>query len=161
MDLCPGPNKNLVYAVRLRVVARYFGQFTLLIAFLRLIPIPVAVSTGEKWTALRYLGVVGLFAVIGLLFTRISEPRRLQVNEAMLLAALLGRSLGFDHVIVQIHDTDYLPTCRELGLDNTMIPAKTIGRYLADMVAGVDILEISPFVNGEARFMLFAIEGQH
>ena len=72
-----------------------------------------------------------------------------------IIAALVGRSLGFDHVVVQIHDTDYLQICRELGLDNTIVPARTIGRYLADMVAGVDILELSSFIKGEARFMLF------
>jgi len=78
-----------------------------------------------------------------------------------IIAALVGRSLGFDHVIVQIHDTDYLPICGELGLDDTIIPAKTIGRYLADMVAGVDILELSSFIKGEARFMLFKIDAHH
>lgn len=74
-----------------------------------------------------------------------------------IIAALVGRSLGFDHVVVQIHDSEYLPICRELGLENTIVPAKTISRYLADMVAGVDILELSSFVKGEARFMLFEI----
>jgi trk/ktr system potassium uptake protein len=78
-----------------------------------------------------------------------------------IIAALVGRSLGFDHVIVQIHDTDYLPICRELGLENTIVPAKTISRYLADMAAGKDILELSSFVKGEARFMLFAIDKRH
>jgi trk/ktr system potassium uptake protein len=78
-----------------------------------------------------------------------------------IIAALVGRSLGFDHVIVQIHDTDFLPICRELGLQNTIVPAKTIGRYLADMVAGKDILELSSFIKGEARFMLFAIDARH
>jgi trk system potassium uptake protein len=75
-----------------------------------------------------------------------------------IIAALVGRSLGFDHVVVQIHDTDYLQICRELGLDNTIVPSQTIGRYLADMVAGVDILELSSFIKGEARFMLFRID---
>jgi len=75
-----------------------------------------------------------------------------------IIAALVGRSLGFDNVVVQIHDADYLPICRELGLKNTIVPAKTIGRYLADMVAGVDILELSSLIKGEARFMLFEIQ---
>lgn len=75
-----------------------------------------------------------------------------------IIAALVGRSLGFDRVVLQIHDADYLPICRELGLDNTIVPSKTIGRYLADMVAGIDILELSSFIKGEARFMLFSID---
>jgi len=78
-----------------------------------------------------------------------------------IIAALVGRSLGFDKVVLQIYDVDYLPICRELGLDNTIVPAQTISRYLADMVAGIDILELSSFIKGEARFMLFEIgEGQ-
>lgn len=75
-----------------------------------------------------------------------------------IIAALVGRSLGFDKVVLQIHDVDYLPICRELGLDNTIVPAQTISRYLADMVAGIDILELSSFIKGEARFMLFEID---
>jgi trk system potassium uptake protein TrkA len=78
-----------------------------------------------------------------------------------IIAALVGRSLGFDHVIVQIHDVDYLPICRELSLEKTIVPAKTIGRYLADMVAGKDVLELSSLIKGEARFMLFAIDDRH
>ena len=89
MNVMPRSGKELVYAVRLQVVARYIGQFFLLIALLTLAPLLVAVLTGEKQVALSYLGVVGLLGVIGLGFIRIPEPRRLQINEAMLLAALV------------------------------------------------------------------------
>jgi len=74
-----------------------------------------------------------------------------------IIAALVGRSLGFSKVILQIHDEDYLQICRELGLENTITPSKTIARYLADMVAGIDILELSSLIKGEARCMMIQI----
>jgi trk system potassium uptake protein TrkA len=61
-------------------------------------------------------------------------------DQANLIASLVGRSLGFK---------------RELGLEDTIIPSRTIGRYLADMVEGLDILELSTVIRGEARFYTF------
>jgi trk system potassium uptake protein TrkA len=75
-----------------------------------------------------------------------------------IIAALVGRSLGYSQVVLQIHDADYLNICRELSLENTITPSKTIGRYLADMVAGIDILELSSFIKGEARFLMIKID---
>ena len=74
-----------------------------------------------------------------------------------IIAALVGRSLGYRHVVVQIHDADYLNICRELNLDHTITPSKTIARYLADMASGVDILELSSLIKGEARFLMITI----
>ena len=75
-----------------------------------------------------------------------------------IIAALVGRSLGYSHVIVQIYDADYLNICRELDLKHTITPSKTIGRYLADMVGGVDVLELSSLIKGEARCMMIKID---
>lgn len=77
-----------------------------------------------------------------------------------IIAALVGRSLGFSHVVVQIHDADYLKICQELKLKHTIRPSKTIGCYLSDMVSGVDILELSSFIKGEARCMMIKIDKQ-
>lgn len=75
-----------------------------------------------------------------------------------IIAALVGRSLGYSHVVVQIYDADYLHICRELKLEQTITPSKTIGRYLADMVAGIDILELSSLIKGEARCLMINID---
>ena len=75
-----------------------------------------------------------------------------------IIAALVGRTLGYSKVVVHIHDADYLNICRELDLENTITPSKTIGRYLADMVAGVDIMELSSLIKGEARCMMIKID---
>ncbi len=74
-----------------------------------------------------------------------------------IIAALVGRSLGYGYVVVQIHDVDYLHICHELDLEHTVTPSKTISRYLADTVTGVDILELSSLIKYEARFITVKI----
>ncbi|MFO7982063.1 MAG: TrkA family potassium uptake protein [Desulfuromonadales bacterium] len=77
-----------------------------------------------------------------------------------IIAALVGRSLGFTDVVVHIHDIEYRHICQELGLEDTIVPSKTIARYLADKVAGIDILELSSMIRGEARFMTIDIDDE-
>ena len=77
-----------------------------------------------------------------------------------IIAGLVGRTLGFKRVVVNIHDPEFQDICRELGLEDTIIPTRTISRYLADMVSGVDILELSTIIKGEARFFYFKVDKQ-
>lgn len=72
-----------------------------------------------------------------------------------ILASLVGRSLGFPRVVTRIQDPELEAICRELGLEDTIVPSRTIGRYLADLVAGERILELSTEVRGEARYYSF------
>jgi trk/ktr system potassium uptake protein len=80
-----------------------------------------------------------------------------QVN---ILAGLIGRSLGFKRVVPSIRDPELMSICGELGLDHTIIPDQTISRYLADMMVGVDVLELSTLIKGEARFFSFVARDQ-
>lgn len=73
----------------------------------------------------------------------------------------MGRSLGYSKVIVHIHDEDYLKICDELKLEHTITPSKTISRYLADTVSGIDILELSSLIKCEARCMMVQIDKQN
>ena len=75
-----------------------------------------------------------------------------QVN---ILSGLVGQSLGFKRVITSIEDPAFEDICGELGLQNTIVPARTISRYLADLVIGLDVLELRTIVKGEARFFSF------
>lgn len=75
-----------------------------------------------------------------------------------IIAALVGRSLGFDNVVVHILNPAFDNICRELGLDNRINSSRTISRYLADMVGGVDILELTTIIKGEARFLNFTVD---
>ena len=74
-----------------------------------------------------------------------------------IIASLVGRSLGFRRVITAIEDPDFETICIELGLDDVIIPTQTIGRYLADVTRGIDIIELSTVVKGEVRFFAFVL----
>jgi len=78
-------------------------------------------------------------------------------DQANILASLVGRSLGFQRVITKIEDPEYEHICIELGLENPIIPSRTIGRYLADMLEGQDPLELSTMIRDEARTFSFVV----
>lgn len=67
--------------------------------------------------------------------------------------ALIGRSMGVERVVPKIEDESYEGICRELGLQDTIIPSRTIGRYLADLIDGRDPLELSTLIKHGARFV--------
>lgn len=75
-----------------------------------------------------------------------------QVN---IIASLVGRSLGFRRVVTSIENPEYEHICQELGLEDTIIPVRTISRFLADMLAGIDYLQMQTLVRGQARLFSF------
>jgi len=79
---------TLVYAVRLRVVAKYLAQLGLVLALLTVPPCAVAFAFGEQPAALRYLLVITLLLVLGLPAARLPATSHLQVNEALVIVAL-------------------------------------------------------------------------
>ena len=68
------------------------------------------------------------------------------------IASLVGRSLGFKRVVTSIGDPQFEDICHELGLKDTIIPSRTISRYLEDMVGGSENVELSTVIKDEARF---------
>jgi len=64
-------------------------------------------------------------------------------NQTNIIASLVGRSLGFRRVVTKVDDEELEHICIELGLTDTIIPDLTIGRYLADIVEGQDIMELA------------------
>ena len=75
-----------------------------------------------------------------------------QVN---IIASLVGRSLGFPRVVTKITNPEFEHICLELALEEIIIPAGTMGRYLADKFAGRDLLELSGMIKDEARVFSF------
>lgn len=71
-----------------------------------------------------------------------------QVN---LIASLIGRSLGFKRVVTSIADSQFESICLELGLKDTIVPSRTISRYLEDMVSGSQVVELSSVIKDDAR----------
>lgn len=82
-------------------------------------------------------------------------------DQTNIIASLVGRSLGFKRVVTKIVDPEFEHICIELGLEDTIIPARTIGRYLADMSEGHDLLELSTMIRDEARIFSFVAREDH
>ncbi|MDD3516902.1 MAG: NAD-binding protein, partial [Chromatiales bacterium] len=78
-------------------------------------------------------------------------------DQANILASLVGRSLGFPRVVTKIEDPELEHICIELGLEDTIIPNRTIGRHLADLSEGQDPLELSTMIRDEARAFSFVV----
>lgn len=78
-------------------------------------------------------------------------------DETNILASLVGRSLGFARIVTKIDEPEFEHMCIELGLESTIIPARTTGRYLADLFEGQDPLELSTMIRDEARAVSFVV----
>ncbi len=77
------------------------------------------------------------------------------IDQMNLISSLVGRSLGFRRIVTSIQDPEFEPICRDLGLEDTIVPSRTIGRYLADMVSGQGVMELASVIKNEARFFSF------
>ncbi|MGG7054276.1 potassium channel family protein [Nitrosomonas sp. ANs5] len=78
-------------------------------------------------------------------------------DQANILASLVAHSLGFPRVITKLEDPEFEHVAIELGLDNIIVPARTIGSFLADIAEGQNLLELSSIIKGEARVLSFVI----
>jgi len=76
-------------------------------------------------------------------------------DQANILASLVGRSLGFARIVTKIDDPEFEHICIELGLEDMIIPSRTIGRYLADLFQGMNPLDLSSAIKDEARIFTF------
>jgi trk system potassium uptake protein TrkA len=78
-------------------------------------------------------------------------------DQTNLIASLVGRSLGFGRVVTRIDEGDFEHIAIELGLEDTVVPSRTISRFLADTVEGRDILELSAALKADATFFVFVV----
>ena len=81
-------------------------------------------------------------------------------DQTNIIASLVGRSLGFRRVVTKVDDEELEHICIELGLTDTIIPDLTIGRYLADIVDGQDIMELALMIKGDARVFSFVAKAK-
>ena len=79
-------------------------------------------------------------------------------DQANVIASLVGRSLGFKRIVTSIRDPQFEGICHELGLSDTIIPSRTISRYLVDMVDGAESVDLSTVIKDEARFFLLTVK---
>ena len=73
-----------------------------------------------------------------------------------ILAALAGKRLGFDRVVVMIEDSDFGGLCAELGLEDVLIPSQETANAVADRVAGIESVDLAPLMKTGIRFLSFA-----
>jgi len=81
-------------------------------------------------------------------------------DQTNIIAGLVGQSLGFRAVVPKIDDPEFEHICIELGLTHTVIPSRSVGRYLADLFEGRDPLEITGMVRGDARIFSFVARAE-
>ena len=79
-------------------------------------------------------------------------------DQANIIASLVARSLGYQRVVTKIEDPDLEHICAELGLADSLVPMHTVGRYLADMAEGQDIIALSDILRGETRVFSFTVD---
>jgi len=79
-------------------------------------------------------------------------------DQANIIASLVARSLGYRRVVTKIEDPELEHICAELGLADSLVPMHTVGRYLADMAEGQDIIELSDILRGDARVFSFRVQ---
>jgi len=80
---------ELTYAVRSRVVLKYVGQLSLVLAILTLVPCLVALLDGEWDMALRFLLLILGLLLLGVAGWRLPAPSEVQINEGMVVVTLM------------------------------------------------------------------------
>ncbi len=78
-----------MYAVRFRVVFKYFGQLCVILAILTLVPLGVSIFFGDTLLLLRYGIVAAGLTALGTILARLRAPSRVQANEGMVVVALM------------------------------------------------------------------------
>ena len=78
-------------------------------------------------------------------------------DEANILAALVGRSLGFGRVVPKIEDAELQPICAELGLSDVIVPDREVAVKLVDVVEGREIPELTAAVSAGLRFLSLVV----
>ncbi|MCP4042965.1 MAG: TrkA family potassium uptake protein [Gammaproteobacteria bacterium] len=76
-------------------------------------------------------------------------------DQTNIIASLVGRTLGFERIVTKVEDEEFEHICIELGLADVIIPDLTIGRHLADIVEGQNIMELALMIKGDARVFSF------
>ena len=76
-------------------------------------------------------------------------------DEINIIASLVGRSLGLKRVVTRIGDPEFEHVCLGLGLEDVIVPSRTIARHLAEMATGRDALELSALLHEEMRLFGF------
>lgn len=78
-------------------------------------------------------------------------------DEANILSALVGRSIGFGRVVPKIEDADLESICTELGLSDVIVPDRGMATILVDLVEGRSNAALTTVVGGGLRFLAIEV----
>lgn len=80
------------------------------------------------------------------------------MDQENILASLVGRILNIPHIITKLEDPEFETVATALGLETVVVPVRTMGRRLADLVEGKVTPELSGVIKGEARLLSFIVQ---
>lgn len=78
-------------------------------------------------------------------------------DQTNIIASLVGRSLGFKHVVTRIDTPEFEHICLELGLEDTIIPGRAIAQQLRAMVHGETPASMSAHIKNEAALFSLVV----
>lgn len=76
-------------------------------------------------------------------------------DQTNILAALVGRSLEAARIVPKVEDTELEALCKELGLQDVIVPNRTTAQALADLVTGGHGISPASVLKHQARFFSF------
>lgn len=76
-------------------------------------------------------------------------------DQTNIIASLVGRSLGFKHIVTRVDTPEFEHICVELELENTIVPSRAIASQLQAIVHGIAPLSISPQLKYDAALFSF------
>jgi trk system potassium uptake protein TrkH len=79
----------LIYAVRIRVVAKYLGQLLIAVGIVSIVPLSVSLVYSEYLSSIRYFIVVLGTLSVGAAMSRMRGVERVENNEALVISALV------------------------------------------------------------------------
>ncbi len=84
-----GAGNELLFGIRPRFVVHYLGRFCFIAAALNCAPLGYALLTSEIQIAISYATLIAVLTLAGFLLSKIKINGQMQMNEAMVIVALV------------------------------------------------------------------------
>lgn len=78
-------------------------------------------------------------------------------DESNMIAALTAKALGYKRVVVIIKEESYEPICQELGLEEIIIPLRTVRRDIINIIDGERERHLSDYIRADLRLFSFRV----
>ncbi|MBK5939929.1 potassium channel family protein [Halochromatium roseum] len=81
----------------------------------------------------------------------------LESDQTNILAALIGRSLGFSRVVPRVNERQFQHITDELGLEDAVLPNQAVASHLRALLVGEKSLELSSVIRDDAAVFSFTV----